>query len=45
MGRTSLPTQAQKSEMLDEFSERIYTEIASKGQDSVSPQAGTGEAQ
>ncbi len=27
--RTSLPTQAQKSEMLDEFAERVYTEIVS----------------
>ncbi len=43
--RASLPTQGQKSEMLDEFSERVYTEIASKGQDSTSPKAGTGEAQ
>jgi len=30
---TSLATQAQKSEMLDEFSERVYTQLSSKGQD------------
>jgi mono/diheme cytochrome c family protein len=34
MSNKSLTTQAQRAEMLDEFSERIYTEIASNGQDS-----------
>jgi mono/diheme cytochrome c family protein len=29
--KTSLPTQAQKAELLDEFAERVYTELASKG--------------
>jgi mono/diheme cytochrome c family protein len=29
---TALTTQAQKSEMLDEFSERVFTQIANKGQ-------------
>ena len=30
---TSLATSAQKSELLDEFAERVYTQIMSKGQD------------
>jgi hypothetical protein len=29
----SLATQGQKSAMLDEFAERVYTQIASQGQD------------
>ena len=29
--KASLPTQAQKAELLDEFAERVYTELASKG--------------
>jgi hypothetical protein len=29
---TALKTQAQKSEMLDEFAERVYTQAANKGQ-------------
>jgi hypothetical protein len=29
----TLPTQAQKSERLDEFAERVYTQIASGGRD------------
>ena len=35
MHDTSLASQGQRAEALDEFSERIYTEIASKGQDSA----------
>ena len=31
----ALTTQGQRAEMLDEFSERVYTEIASKGQGSA----------
>ena len=34
----SLTTQADRAERLDEFSERIYTEFASKGQDSAALQ-------